>query len=567
MPGILTFDHWKDQLDEIQFDPFQRVKKLRITPRPNAVELAFETTKGTVPIVEIFREVRNSNGELQFSTDLLVKSVFDFLSAWLGNRFTVHNGRIPGLNQDTRYSYRITASDGSWPSAVVTGTFRTGTRSADFLIRDIQMFNDGDPGIFGASGELEFSFGFYNDDGAWMGTNRYFGNISAGEVRTWPLGKGSAFRFSNAPDRVGIFVRGIEYDLDLFSGSFKPADEPPLSLPETVGHYEDDDKTLAEAMQRFELPNTSGTFSLPLNLNSGPWGIHYVITGRVEGRVTSPLVLPEIPDSAKVQTIKPKTIAALSFPGQQAIIQREASKPVIVALGPDGLLAYKHYPGRKEGWKKIEKRNASSFTVVSGSAGKLEIFAVTDREILHSQLDPDSETAVHWRTIGSGLQAPLTAIGLADNRLVLLTLDSSGVTQGLLFNETADKQDWQSLGGNFAGQVSALSKRNKVDMVAVTADGQVHASTWSVDSSHAPSWTPIGDRRVRLAAITKNDSNESVIIAVTAEREALLVAYDEEQGSKKWTSLGNFDALTRDRFEQTQDGHPDQESMSLSHSS
>jgi len=252
----------------------QRIRRLEITPQPNAVLFKFRTTQPTVPIIEIFYLTRDTQGTLVFPPDRLVTVKFDFLSAALGNHFTKHEGRIDGLDQDREFGYRITAGNGSKLPAIAIGSFKTGKRSASFVVRDIQVFNDGDPGVFGASGEMAFAFGFYNEQEDKVGSRYYHGSISSGELRKLPFGTDPAFQTSAAPDWMAVYVRGQEDDH--FFTPFHEWMSAPLQLPTDPEHHENDDIVTADAFQRLALPNGLGNHRLGFSLDSGPWGIHYI---------------------------------------------------------------------------------------------------------------------------------------------------------------------------------------------------------------------------------------------------------------------------------------------------
>lgn len=58
-------------------DLTQRIRKLTITPQPNGVVLDFSTDMPTMPVVEIFRLVRDANGALVFDASEVVAVLFE----------------------------------------------------------------------------------------------------------------------------------------------------------------------------------------------------------------------------------------------------------------------------------------------------------------------------------------------------------------------------------------------------------------------------------------------------------------------------------------------------------
>ncbi|MDB5240319.1 MAG: hypothetical protein JWP57_944 [Spirosoma sp.] len=379
-----------DFLQDIDFDMFnQRIHNLKITPQPNSILFGFTTNMPTVPVIEIFRLAKTADGTIVFPSQNLVTVKFDFISAAVGNYFTDHQGRIDGLNQDTDFSFRITAGNGTWPAAIAIGSFKTGKRKAAFVIRDILVFNDGDPG---GSREMGFAYGIYNEEEdlicSWQDSYYQNTDLSSGQLINLPFGTAPTFIDPFAPDWMAVYVEGFERDS--FGALFGPFGTPPDKLPENTSHYEDDDGVKANAFQHLQLPDDPGNHRVGFSLDSGPWGIHYITTGWVDVDVTPAATLPIIPKSATMKSAKTKKVkwpltigATLHSIGQQVGIEHPGGGRSVMALGPNGLLALRLPARRRQGnydWKMIEAGGVESAALVAIQEGIL-LFALSGDKV------------------------------------------------------------------------------------------------------------------------------------------------------------------------------------------
>lgn len=524
----------------------QRIRKLKITPQPNSILFEFGTNQPTVPVIEIFRLARTANGTIVFLPQDLITVKFDFVSALVGNYFTEHKGRIDGLTQDTDYSFRITAGNGALKAAVTIGSFRTGKRSAAFVIRDIQLFNDGDPGLKG-SGEMAFGYGFYNDNGDRISPSDdpYYhnNNISSGALINLPFGTVPTFITNNAPDWMSAYVGG--YENDNFFIPFHWWVKTPTKLPENPTHFENDDGVGADAFQYLQLPDSPGSHRVGFSLDSGPWGIHYITTGWADVQVTLPTTVPNIPKSATVKQANwpPGIRATLRSVGQQVGIEHPGGLRSVMALGPNGLLALRLQAGkhrRNHNWKMIEASGVDSAALVAIQEGIL-LFTLSGDKVRQRVVSVgENRSDTEWHELGQGFRPPLSAVTLLNGAMVLTVLGQDGNLYGMLMQPDQGEGRWINLGGDFAGSVVVLPKRRSVAIFGLTPGGKVLTAEWYSEAQEDVSWQTLeGEPFGFLYAGEENGTTH--IIGLTPDRQVFALSCEEGQWAARWTPLGTLD--------------------------
>jgi hypothetical protein len=544
--SLSSVAHVVREFDEMSFA--QRIRKLTVTPQPNAVLIEFTTNVPTIPVVEIFHLAHDPQGDIKFDPSLSVGAQFDFLDAALGNLFTEHHARVPGLDQNTSYSYRITAGNGPLPASVAIGSFSTGQRSADVVIREIQIWNDGDPGLL-ASGELDFTFGLYDQDDDLMFDRNFARNIETGEVVDLPFGREPAFRVGNARDSMTIYVQGREHDGPLIGVSFTSPEIIPKHLPEAPTHSDTDEFARADAFQRLELPNETGHSRLGFSLNSGPQSIFYIINGWFEVEVKNPP--PTFVEHFPLDELANTTTTLVQMGARQPIHTTDGRMHVF-GLGPDGVIAHRlprvpRQPRRK--WELIPTDGAESATIIARARRYFDIITVADGTVRAARRAVDSETpgpAAEWTVIGEDMQPALTAMLPGNGAAVLAGLTRSGdVRATLLRGGRYGAIRWSELGGYFVGRVAALATDDGIELFAVTAGGEVQTTSWHPDSSTPGRWRSLGGEYVTHVVAIADEAGKH-LVALTRERVLLTLLRGRKRFSKQWRVLGTLDDLGRE---------------------
>jgi hypothetical protein len=536
------------EIDQL-FGYTQRITGLTVTPEPNAVRLDFTTNVPTIPIVEIFRHVQTSAGVLVFNTNDVVAVGFDWLDAALGNTFTEHHARMASLAQTTSYSYRITAADGKRRPAVATGTFVTGRRTGKVVIREIQIWNDGDPGL-DASGEFQFVFTVYDDAGNRGPQVRFDRKISSGEVIDLPFGTAPAITLPYAGDTVTVYVLAREFDRGLLE-AFSDTASAPLSPPEQPTHSEDDRFVIADAFQQLQLPTNNVEVRLGFSLNSGPWGIHYIVNGWVDVTVTSPPAR-----SVKKSGTRRRRTTTLVRQGARQAVYTPSGKAHLFGFGPDGVIAERlpRVRGeRRRKWVLVPTDGADSATVVARDEQHVDLIIVKEGtvRIACRTVGNVNTASVEWALIGEGMQPLLTVLTLVDDTFVIVGLAQSGEVRARLMRDRrlADTE-WSALGGRFIGRVAALTTGDNVELFGVTASGEIQYTTWQPDGKAPVTWRSLGEQdATHVFAVEDEDGRH--VAALTRDRRLIGALRSETGYLGEWRDLGTLDELGNEEIPQS----------------
>ena len=546
--------------------PMQRIRKLAIKPQPTSAIFTYRTNQPTVPVVEIFQSV-SGNPVQDMVPANVVATGFDFISAWLGNLTDKHQAVMTGLASNRRFHYRITAGDGTFPAAIVTGTFMTSARVGRFTIRTIFMFNDGDPGLKG-EGEFVFDFGFYNDKDL-IGVRQFKDDIDSGETRDFPLGRGATLESGAIQDQVSVFVHGVEHDSDIL-GSFTGGPELPTILPETTVAFENDDKNVAEALQTLNMPQDPGEYRFNFRLDSGPRGIHYWVDGWVEITLTPPQEAPVIPPDLITKLDGIKAMVTLSGVGKKAGIGGKDAKTHGFALGPEGAL-FRRLPG--QAWARIDEGPGArdvahsavrdvdcacdmSATIARDAEDRIHLVTLQSGVLRWASYAAGGRsTGLRWRDMGAGFKPGLTIADAADGTPLLFARDEGNALRATALAGPGLGK-WVDLGGNFAGAVTVLAGRSGVEIFGVTPDGLAQTARWRPGAARPPAWSPLGrpgygrsgrETRFRHVDVAGHGSR-AMAIALTTDRQ-LLTLTASEGWSGAWKDQGSLDTWGAPRVE------------------
>ena len=304
----------------------QRITGLTITATPESAHVHFNTNRPAMSILEIFY-YRTGNVYEDSMPENLVGSRLELL---IGPGLR-HEFEVDGLPQDTRLWFRVTATspDPSVPRAYAIGQFFTLSRTAQVWFDNLIVYRSGDSN---SPGEMIFRGAAYDYATKTMfsGPFRrpaiglgYSESISSGAKIHDPFGTTAPIQ--NAPPLVTLWVEGSDddrYDIPLpltglnITGEALPKD----SIP-GVGHGEEEYKVWASAADDVALPATVGDFTLPFKLDSGNWGVAWVMFGRIIGNVSSrnislppPLVWTAVHSTPAMSVDAPVTRSTVTRP-------------------------------------------------------------------------------------------------------------------------------------------------------------------------------------------------------------------------------------------------------------
>jgi hypothetical protein len=543
-PGV-TSTFLSDAIREFDLRlEFQRISQLVVTPEPNAVRLDFVTALPTAPVIEIFSVQRDNSGALVFAGATLLRVAFNFLA---GAGSTDHHARMVQLPQVHECMYRITAGGGAGQPAVVTGTVRTGSRDVSVLVREILVFNDGDPGLSG-SGQLTFDFGLYNEEDELVVQREYRTSISSGEVRNLPFGTAPAMTWQFADDWASMLVLGVEEDAGFLE--FSEDHLPPARLPSTTTAYEDDDEVYADAMQTLRLPDTTNEHRVGWTLDSGPHGIHYIVTGWLTVVVNCPppirfLALGKVKKGSGTMSTKAAS-ASVATPGGG---HRQ------FALSPSGALAIntEKRRWRTPRWSVLTDDGADAAAVVALDEESALVLAVEGATLTQRRVRLDDEQGERREdavVLAEGVGAQLTRADSPLGAAAVAVLGPDGAARAVLVDGEGSTGRAVDLGGSFARPPS-IAWLDDQSLVVTGTDGSggVLSATIGAESLRdaervEPEWIPLRGEEVVAVATVVDDEGGVQLVGLTADRRLLARGRTDEGWSSRWREVGTLDAST-----------------------
>ncbi|MGB7949511.1 MAG: hypothetical protein WCH75_17630 [Candidatus Binatia bacterium] len=263
------------EINEMAGGYSQGIHNLTVAPSVDAVTITFRTRQPTNPFIEIINQGTGKPAVFSKKADKRQVHQLDMVS----------EGFNP-LAQNTQHSYRIVASamPGSpdQSDAILTGTFRTGSRAAEILFDTIHVRNDGDPGLKG-SGEFKFRFsGGDAATGAPLGNVEFYGqaNIDSGE----DVAVDCAVVIPVAPRVLWAHVAATEDDKSFFDPGALGlctigilGNGSPGSSGKEIGAC-----AVATVTEHFDISGTLGGISeRPFQMATGNFAIAYDVSGRL----------------------------------------------------------------------------------------------------------------------------------------------------------------------------------------------------------------------------------------------------------------------------------------------
>ena len=366
LPGVVI------EANELAGGFSQGIHNLTVAPSVDAVTITFRTRQPTNPFIEIINKDTGKPVFVSQKTDKRQVHQMDMASESPGNR----------LAQNTQHSYRIVASAMSGspdPSdAISTGTFRTGSRTAEIFFDRIHVRNDGDPGLKGA-GEFGFTFGAGDAlTGVLLGNVESWGEggIDAGH----DVAVNRAITIPSAPRGLWVQVKATENDTYFVplpgAGLCTVGTTPSFASPGSSGG-DTGDCAFATVTGHFDISQTIGGISeRPFEMTTGNFSIAYDVFGRLRveahaGEWSQGFV--EFRPLPFAQTVG--AVAWVSPNKNVTFIQKQGRAQRLV-MGPGGVLY--HALGEAEGpWADVGGRFQGPVTAVATGPDRVVLFGLS----------------------------------------------------------------------------------------------------------------------------------------------------------------------------------------------
>jgi hypothetical protein len=293
------------------------------------------------------------------------------------------------------------------------------------------------------------------------------------------------------------------------------------------------------------LPDLSGEYRLGFSLNSGPWGIMYVINGWMNVHVTTP---PPTFENGLTKVSDHARTVSMGRIGARAGLRMPDGDAHIFGFGPDGIIAeaLPNAGGRsKREWALTPTGGADSATIIAHDEYSADIVTVTEGtvRIARRALGRATPESAQWKIIGRKMQPLVTALSLANGNTLLAGLADTGeVRVTMLRDGSSPKASWGALGGRFVGCVAALETETGVELFAVTAAGEVRYTLWRPDAKKKDAWHSLGGDGVLFVCAVADEAGQHLVV-LTRERQFLGMSRQQKGWPKRWQVVGTLDDM------------------------
>ena len=534
----------------------QGIFNLTVAPGIDAVTITFRTRQPTEPFIEILEADTGKPLYIWKTSGKREVHKMDMTSESPGNR----------LAHNASHSYRIEATampdSPDQTKAISTGTFRTGSRTAEIFFDTIHVRNDGDPGLKGAG---EFTFNFRGGDaltGAQLGNVERWGegSIEAGHDVT----VNRVITIPAAPSVLWVSVSGEEDDRSFFDPGALGlctigivGGGAPGSYVKEIGAC-----TVANVTEHFDISQTIGGISeRPLEMHTGNFAIAYDVLGRlrveahpgvwfqrfVEGRRPMPFA----------QT--PSPVAWVS-PNRNAKFVQKQGRAHRLILDPSGVLYHQMlgHEHRSEGaWTNLGGRFQDPVTVVATGPDHVSLFGLSpDGAVLYKTHASNTRPETDWQTLGGAFIGRVIAAIGEEGRIELFALSkANSVCHRTLTERGQPQTDWAEIGGGIADTMAALfSSRTGLSLFALGRGGEVLYKRRPLNEEWRPAsrqWETLGIASDGLLS-AEWVGEEALLLAVVAEDETVRVlawpTYPDASPREGWQTVGTVNSLLQARL-------------------
>ena len=519
----------------------QAIKNLSVRPGIDVVLVTFRTEKPTIPLIELLDE-----------TGKKIDARFGLL-AGLRTEHEAFFGEDPPLALESKHTIRITAAGGV-KEVQATAEFTTGSRTAEVVFDEVDIFDDSDPGL---RGEGEFMFNFGAGDAV---TKERFGPgfLTLGWIGLDPdddhVPIGRTINIPKAPRQLWVQTIAFESDLTAWPPEWyeRFRGEVGFAAPGTI--FSSDEGHQEVTVTAFvDIDHDVGSIVTPFELNPGNFSIAFVMKGHVV--VESKFGQTMGTKSGKKRP-RPKAVGPVSEAGMTAFVTPtgKVEDAQMFAFGPDNSLYHRAAQRPRTGlevdwWTRVELPAGGRPTVVATAPDAVEIILHRDDGgVMHSRKSGKKQSA--WRSLGGDFA----------QLLVAAVPQKGGVSEAILFGVTKeggsllvrgtdkDGPDWQRVSeGTAAIAVAELPAGPVVLSIGADRLLRIHtkASRWrgkAVDLS-----VPGKDRPTALAVASVDGAASERLIGVMSDQDRVRIlhwpGFPEVAPGMRWEDAGSLQDL------------------------
>ena len=538
----------------------QGIFGLIVSPGVDSVTMTFRTRQSTNPFVEIFNQDTGQIAGLWASLDK--KQVHSMVFA----------GYSQPMAQNAVHTYRIVATPmpGSPDPAndEVTGTFRTGSRTATIFFDKIHMRNDGDPD---APGEWRFTFGAGDADTRFrLGNVESYGEASITDGHTEDVNR--TVTIPTAPRLLWAQVVANENDNFLLGGLATRGMMPTFTPPESSA-TEYEKYVHAHVTQHFDISETlNGRSETQFEMRTGNFVVAFDVLGRLRVEASRGTWLSPAPLLGSVgYTVVLSRDASISSvgPGQSAMMAGLEGRVHRVVLNPDGAVYYQalsdyRQAQRNDRWANLGGRFQGPLTAVATGPDRVGLFGLSpEGAVLYKSHAPDDNPDDDWRTLGGEFVGPVVAAVGADKEIELFATSEEGSVFHRALTDPQEGQprgEWEYIGEGIGGSLTALfSPRSGLSLFALGRNGEV------LHNRRPPQeeWRP-AEREWETLGVASEGSlsaqwfaDQSVLLVVVAEDETVRILtwphYPDEPPREGWQIAGTVNSLLQGQIPEGED--------------
>jgi len=524
----------------------QGIFNLTVSPGVDAVTITFRTRQPTNPFVKI---INQDTGKLHVWWKRPDKRTV--------HRLNMLSEDFSPLAQNAKHSYEIIAEamPGSpdTTKALLSGTFRTGSRTAEIFFDRIHVRNDGDSGFLGGAGEFRFNFGAGD-----VATEESLENVEHwGEGDIHAGGDADVNRvvtIPTAPRGLWVQVNATEDD-GFCTVGYVPSFAPPGSSAK-----ETEACVIARVTEHFDISQTlGGTSETPFEMHTGNFAIAYDVFGRlrVEAHAGSG---PELPVVRRPLPYA-QTVSAVGWvsPKKNVTAIRKQGGAQRLVLGPDGAV-YHHAlaedPRAEDSWTNLGGRFEGAVTMVATGPERVILFGLSpEGAVLYKTHAPDARSGDDWQTLGGAFVGRIVAAVGANGAIALFARGEDGSVSHRTLSERGEPQsEWEPIGHGIADSMATLfSFRTGLSLFALGRGGEVLYKRRPLNEE----WRPVGREWESLGVASDGllsaewVGDEALLLAVVAEDETVRVlawpGYPDPPPPEGWQIVGTVNSLLQGR--------------------
>ncbi len=543
----------------------QSIFELAITPAPRAVNLAFHTQRQCLPYIAVYRfdtgDVAQDLVPAKRVSDDGLSLVFDGL---LGIRRSSHNYRLPNLEEDTHYWFRITADSdlAGFAPAVAVGTFYTCSRQVSVSVQKLV--------VVGGTDKADYRFGVFEGPagGKLQGPYHYPGDgevdASKGLDVDFPFSGDGMPPIQNPPNQIVLYGLAINRHPPgiCFFGSDFCIPDPGTGLDDLGEGFPDTTPDSASNVSNsFKDENDAlGTYTLPENVGANqPMRFSITTEGDANRFTFSGSLLTTVKPPRHPPMLPTKLSRSHEITGQgstkgfgRAVFVNYAAQRRVATVAPNGSLWWLRLTDKRpiaaEAWMRIGGEGAGAMAVAASAEGQIHVVQLgRDGTLLYATWNDLAELSPEpaWTDLGGAFVGELAVSARSDDGVDIFALTKEGelLHQRRSAKARRPEPKWNALAADMASSLGLVKRsRDVIWLFAMTREGGVAAVEYRGGSGRSRRFELGGNFDGELG-VNAHPEGACDLLVVTRDRTAYGKSFTGKPGSAeaRWQKLGPYD--------------------------